>query len=72
MFDKEVYATGEGSEWAHEEKKGYDGAVFGFEAVDKGNQGDGIKEEVEEVLVQKCERSQSVYCGLSVINSRIE
>lgn len=50
-FEKRVEAAGEEAEGSGEKEKGYEGAVFGFEAFEEGCQGDGVENKVEDVLM---------------------
>ena len=52
-FEEGVEAAWQEAEGAREEDEGYDCAVFGFEALEEGDQGEGVQEEVEEVAVEE-------------------
>ena len=52
-FEEGVEAAWEQAEGAGEEDEGYHCAVFGFEALEEGDQGEGVQEEVEEVAVEE-------------------
>lgn len=52
-LEQRVEATGESAEGAGEEDEGYERAVRGFEAVEEGEQGQGVEEEVREGGVQE-------------------